>query len=57
MQELNTQSHSRYQEARCEVFVISEDLQDPALKLEVRSHATVISSDIDIITMTVEVKH
>jgi hypothetical protein len=57
MQELNTQSRSQYQKARCVVFVISEDLQDPALKLEVRSHATVISSDIDIITMTVEVKH
>ena len=57
MQELNTQSHSQNQEVRCEVFVISEDLQDPALKLEVRSHATVDCSNIDIITITVEVKH
>jgi hypothetical protein len=57
MQELNTQSHSQYQEARCVVFVISEDSQDLASKLRVRLHATVISSDIDIITITVEVKH
>jgi hypothetical protein len=57
MQELNTQSHSQNQEVRCVVFAISEDLQDPASKLRERLHATVISSDIDIITMTVEVKH
>ena len=57
MLELNTQSHSQYQEARCVVFVISEDLQDLALRLRVRLHATVDSSDIKIITITVEVKH
>jgi hypothetical protein len=57
MLELNSQSHSQYQEAICVVFVISEDLLDLASKLRVRLHAIVVSSDIDIITITVEVKH
>ncbi len=57
MRELNSQSHIQYQEVGCVVFVILEDLQDPASKLRVRLHATVVSSDIKIITMTVEVKH
>lgn len=38
----NSQNHSQYQEAKCVVFVISTDLRVPALKLKVKSHATVV---------------
>ncbi len=53
----NSQNHNQCLEAKCVVFIISAYLRVPALKLKVKSHATVVYNDSNFITMTVEVKH